>query len=51
MRMLGPAQVLSQEGIPLYALHKGYVSGSASVFMQKCGEKVSFLLTSLACSL
>jgi hypothetical protein len=39
MLMLGPAQVLSQESIPIYALHKDYVSGNASVFMQKSGEK------------
>ena len=48
MRMLGPTQVLSQDGIPLYALRKTmcliyiyiyiYIYIIVSVFMQKCGE-------------
>jgi hypothetical protein len=54
MCMLGPAQVLSQEGIPLYALHKDYVTRiykSVSVFIQKCGESLFLSYSELFCLL
>ena len=56
MRMLGQTQVLSQEGIPLYALHRDYeyVTGiykSVSVFMQKCGEHLFLSYSDFFCLL
>jgi len=54
MRMLGPAQVLSQESVALYALHKDYVSGiykSVSVIMQKRGEMLFLSYSDLFCLL
>ena len=52
--MLGPAQVLSQEGIPLSALHKNYMTGinkSFSVFIEKCGENLFPSYSDLFCLL
>jgi hypothetical protein len=54
MLILGPAQVLSQGGIPLYALHGDYVTDiykRVSVTTQKCRENIFLSYSDFVCPL